>query len=130
MLLLLVPLRATAMDDSDRAAIQSLIQNQIAAFQRDDGAAAYAMASPGIQDVFPTVEAFMNMVQQGYMPVYRPRSVTFGPLEDGPQGPLQKVFVTGPDGASYLATYALEREADGSWRISGCWLERNNAPSI
>ena len=40
------------------------------------------------------------MVRGQYQPVYRPRSVTFGPLVDSPAGPLQKVFLVGPDGKS------------------------------
>ncbi len=121
---------AHAVDDSDRAAIQALISGQIAAFQADDGAAAYAMASRGIQQVFPSVEAFMDMVANGYMPVYRPRSFTFGPLEDSPLGPVQRVFVTGPDGDRYIAAYLLQRQDDGSWKINGCSLTRDSAPSI
>ena len=121
---------AQSPDGAERAAIRVLIESQIAAFQRDDGAAAYAMAAPAIHGIFPTVEAFMAMVRQGYMPVYRPRSVVFGPLQDSPVGPLQWVFLTGPDGVNYVAVYSLERQADGSWKISGCALARDNRPAI
>jgi hypothetical protein len=123
------PVRAQSLGDADRAAIQSLIGSQIAAFERDDGAAAYAMASPGIQRIFPTVDAFMTMVEGGYMPVYRPRSFVFGPLVDTPHGPVQTVFITGPDGLAYVAIYSLERQADGSWKISGCTLQRDDRPT-
>jgi hypothetical protein len=64
------------------------------------------------------------------MPVYRPRSVVFGAVEDGPAGPRQQVFVTGPDGARYIATYTLEQQTDGSWRIAGCVLARDSSPAI
>lgn len=116
------PDQAAGLADADRAAIQALIGDQIAAFRRDDGAAAYSMASPGIQRIFPTINAFMAMVRGGYMPVYRPRSVVFGPLEAVGGRTIQKVFVTGPDGLAYTANYSLERQPDGSWLISGCTL--------
>ena len=122
--------RAQSLDGADQAAIRALIGDQIAAFQRDDDAAAYALAAPGIQDMFPSVESFMAMVRGSYTPVYRPRSVVFGPLVEEPGGPLQRVFVTGPDGLHYVAIYSLERQADGSWRISGCALVRDDRPSI
>jgi hypothetical protein len=124
------PTAAGAVDEGNRAAIQALIAGQIAAFQANDDDDAYAMASPGIQQTFPTVEAFMDMVINGYMPVYRPRSFAFGPLEDGPLGPMQKVFVTGPDGDAYIATYLLEQQADGSWKIKGCSLRHANTPGV
>ena len=122
--------RAETIGDADRATIQSLISGQIEAFRADNGAAAYAYASPTIQAYFPTADAFMAMVKQGYMPVYRPNSVTFGPLVDGPTGPVQKVFVTGPDGRNYIAAYSMQQQPDGSWKINGCSLVEDDTPSI
>lgn len=122
--------RAETIGDADRAAIQSLISGQIEAFRADNGAAAYAYASPTIQEYFPSADAFMAMVKQGYMPVYRPNSVAFGPLVDSPIGPLQKVFVTGPDGKNYIAAYSLQKQPDGSWKINGCSLIGDDTPSI
>ena len=113
----------------DPPAIRSVIQSQIDAFQQDDGAAAYGLASPTIQQIFPSVGAFMDMVRGQYQPVYRPRSVTFGPLVDGPSGAEQKVFLVGPDGARYVALYTLQRQPDGSWKINGCVLLPDNAPT-
>jgi hypothetical protein len=122
--------RAETIGDTDRAAIQSLITGQIEAFRADNGAAAYGYASPTIQGYFPTADAFMAMVKQGYMPVYRPNAVAFGPLVDGPTGPVQKVFVTGPDGRSYIAAYSMQQQPDGSWKINGCSLVEDDTPSI
>ena len=56
----------------DQAAIQTVIESQLAAFQRDDGSEAFSYASPGIRGKFRNAENFMAMVQQGYSAVYRP----------------------------------------------------------
>ena len=37
---------------------------------------------------------------------------------------LQEVQLTDADGALWLASYRLQRQADGSWRINGCELAR------
>ncbi|HET7715008.1 MAG TPA: DUF4864 domain-containing protein [Bauldia sp.] len=116
--------------DADREAFRGIIASQIEAFQRDDDAAAYSYASPTIQGLFPTAERFMAMVRSGYQPVYRPRSVTFGPAVDTPRGPEQRVFVTGPDGRNWVAIYSLQRQPDGSWRINGCVLVEDTGESI
>ena len=121
---------AHADEAADRAAIQSLITAQIEAFRADDGAAAYGFASPMIQSVFPSPEAFMAMVKNGYPQVYRPRSVTFGMLVNSASGPIQQVFVVGPDGVSYIAAYTLERQPDGTWKINGCTILKDNSPTI
>ncbi len=115
-------------DDLD--AIRSLVQKQLDAFQADDGGGAYSLAAPGIQTLFPSPEIFMDMVRQRYQPVYRPKSVTFGTLTEGPNGPMQKVFLVGPDGKNYVAVYTLERQEDGSWKISGCYIVVDDSPTI
>ena len=115
------------LDAADRAAIQQVIRDQIAAFRRDDGAAAFALTSPGIQATFGTPEAFMRMVRQGYQPVYRPRQVRFGEVVMRGWGPEERVFVVGPDGQPYIAVYPMQRQADGTWKTDGCTLERPNS---
>ena len=107
---------------ADAAAIRAVIEHQLAAFQRDDAAAAFSDASPGIQAKFGTPDIFMEMVRTGYQPVYRPRETEFRDLVAGPAGLVQKVLFVGPDGRPVLAMYSMEREDDGNWRISGCVL--------
>jgi hypothetical protein len=67
----------------------------------------------------------MAMVQQGYPPVYRQRSVTFAESRDTLGGPTQSVLLQDENGDQWLALYTLERQADGTWRIAGCTLERD-----
>jgi ketosteroid isomerase-like protein len=127
---LLVPAVAQALSSDDRATIRAMIADQIEAFRRDDAALAYGYAAPGIKQLFQTPERFMAMVREQYRPVYRPRSVTFGEIVETPDAVLQKVFLTGPDGQNWVAAYVAERQADGSWRISGCTLVVDDTPNI
>ncbi|HYB09738.1 MAG TPA: DUF4864 domain-containing protein [Alphaproteobacteria bacterium] len=114
---------------TDQAAIRHVIESQLAAFARDDGVAAFAYASPGIQAKFGTADAFMEMVRTAYPSVYRPQTTEFRDLVAMPDGPVQKVLFVGPDGRAVLALYSMEREADGTWRISGCALAEAPAES-
>ena len=115
---------------ADAAAIQQVIQGQMNAFKVDDWNAAFAFASPGIQTKFESPQVFSQLVTQAYQPVYRPRGVEFRELKASEFGPTQEVFVVGPDGLSYLAYYTMERQADGTWRISGCYLVRAEDESV
>lgn len=118
-----------ALSAQDRDTIQHVIQNQMEAFRHDDGPAAFAFASPGIQAQFGgDPDTFMAMVRRGYQPVYRPRSSAFGPVTTDGGQVVQRVEVVGPDGASRGALYFMEHESDGSWRISGCVL--TDSPSV
>ena len=64
----------------------------------------------------------MAMVRTGYLPVYRPREVRFRRLVEYQGEPVQPVLLVGPDFAVVTAYYAMQRQADGSWRINGCVL--------
>ena len=114
--------RAAALDDADRAAVQSVIEQQLQAFLRDDGAAAYSFAAPSIKEMYPSVDAFMAMVRQGYPPVYRPRSYSFGELTEEPGYLEQAVEIVDGEGSFWMAVYTLRQEPDGSWKITGCYL--------
>ncbi len=128
----LLPAAARAADiaPADQSAIQGIISSQIGAFEHDDSATAYGFASPTIHSLFPTPDDFMAMVKNGYPPIYRPQSVTFGAIADTDAGPIQKVYVTGADGESWVALYALQRQPDGTWKINGVTVLKDDSPSI
>jgi hypothetical protein len=115
--------------DADKAAIRSIIQSQMAAFQKDDAAAAFAFATPLLRTRFGSADNFMAMVRQGYQPVYRPSQVSFGILEQTADSVIQHVLVVGPDGEVHEALYFLERQPDGSWLIGGCLLTTTDLKS-
>ena len=75
---LLFGLAAPAFAADDVATAQSVIRSQLEAFGRDDAAAAYSYAAPGIHDIFPQADIFLGMVQNNYAPVYRHKSFEFG----------------------------------------------------
>lgn len=111
--------RSTA---GDAAAIRAVIEAQLAAFQRDDGAEAFSYAAPQIQAQFGTPERFMRMVRRGYAPVYRPRQVFFRDLLRHEGRVVQPLLVTAQDGRVLIALYTMARQPDGSWRIGGVAL--------
>jgi Domain of unknown function (DUF4864) len=127
--LLLMVLAGTAsaqdagVSDQDRAAIRDVIGKQVEAFRHDDGDAAFGLASPNIQHMFGSSETFMDMVRQGYQPVYRPRVFDFAEIVELNGAPTQKVHVIGPDGRPVNAFYPMTRLPDGTWRIDGCFLQ-------
>jgi hypothetical protein len=128
--LALVALPAAAQEDAERSAIRQVIESQLAAFQRDDAAGAYAFASPTIQQKFINPDIFIDMVKTGYPAVYRPREVEFRTLRSENGRIYQDVFLIGPDGRPILAVYEMQRQPDGSWRINGCWLTRAPDESV
>jgi len=121
--LFVMPAHAQDVSSGDRAAIRAIIQSQVDAFRRDDGDAAFGVASPTIRGMFGTSEMFMDMVRQGYQPVYRPKVFDFGEIVTLHGQVTQKVNVVGPDGRPVTAFYPMTQLPDGTWRIDGCYLQ-------
>ena len=120
---LAAPALAQDISPADRAAIRDIIQSQVEAFRRDDGDAAFGYASPTIRGMFGSSEIFMDMVRQGYQPVYRPREFDFREIVTLDGQVTQKVNVVGPDGRPVTAFYPMTQLPDGTWRINGCYLQ-------
>ncbi|TJW46124.1 MAG: DUF4864 domain-containing protein, partial [Mesorhizobium sp.] len=67
--------------DAEVKAAQTVIDSQLKAFIANDGAAAYSFAAPNVKRIFPTVDTFMNMVTNGYAPVRKPQTYSFGKVQ-------------------------------------------------
>lgn len=110
------------LSDADRASIRDVIARQMQAFQADDESLAFSFATPALQELFGSPTRFMAMVRSGYRSVYRPQEVQFLDVIAFQGQPTQRVLVVGPDRVAVTAYYSMERQADGTWRISGCVL--------
>jgi uncharacterized protein DUF4864 len=108
---------------------QTVIQSQIQAFLAGDIDTAYSFASPDIKALYPTIERFETMVRSGYGPVYRPGNYAFGRAREISGGAvIQEVLISGPDGNDYTAIYTMERQPDGTMKISGVSLIKSAPP--
>jgi hypothetical protein len=121
LLALLLGFAAPAHAD-DVATAQSVIRAQEQAFSRDDAAAAYSHAAPEIRQLFPQADIFMQMVRQGYAPVYRHKSFEFGEARAAGGHIAQRVHIVDDNGEAWEAMYTLELQSDGSLKITGCSL--------
>ena len=64
----------------------------------------------------------MSMVRQGYQPVYRQKSFTFGEITDNDGRLIQHVTIVDANGKLWTALYTMQKQPDGTWKISGCAL--------
>lgn len=116
--------------DAEVKAAQTVIEGQLKAFIANDGARAYSFAAPNVKQTFPTVDQFMNMVTNGYPPVRKPQTYSFGKVQEtDPTSIVQQVLIVGPDGKDYEAVYTLQQQPDGTFQITGCSLRAANSLS-
>lgn len=118
----LLPISSAWAQSAESPEARALIERQLDAFSRDDAAGAYAEAAPQVKQIFPTAEGFMSMVRRGYAPVYRHRSVEFGPAKVETDTIQQAATFVDENGKVWQAMYRLSRGPDGAWLISACWF--------
>jgi hypothetical protein len=107
----------------DRSAMETVVRSQLDAFAADRESEAYGYAAPTVQMIFPSIEHFMAMVKRGYQPVYRnTRREFLGSGADANGRPWVRVRLTDQTGKRHEALYFMEKQPDGSWKISGCTL--------
>ncbi|WP_378951153.1 DUF4864 domain-containing protein [Mesorhizobium sp. ANAO-SY3R2] len=120
----------TIAGDADIRSAQDSISGQLQAFRSGNNAGAYGYAAPNLKRIFPTLDAFMDMVAAAYRPVRHPQSFSFGKSrQTGASAIVQQVLIVGQDGKDYEAVYSLELQPDGVWRITGVRLRAANSQS-
>ena len=115
------PAAAEPVGEADRAAIQSVITGQMDAFKQDDWTKAFGYAAPSIRLRFGSVERFASMVVTA-TPPYGVHETFSSKTCVRRRQSMTEVLVVGPDGVPVIATYVMERQEDGSWRIAGVYL--------
>ena len=109
---------STTLAADEQTDIQNTISNQLEAFASDDFTEAFTHASPGIKDIFGSVDNFSRMVKNGYPMVWRYNNFQFLKLEETPQGYSQIVRITDKKDELFLLKYFM-KNISGIWKISG-----------
>ena len=120
--------RATAgqLADNEVDKVRQVIVTQLAALAQDDADAAFETATPAVRAAIGSSNRFLAMVRGAYPMVYRPAQVSFHKPEEEDGSVLQLVEIRDGNGKSWLALFALEKQPDASWRISGCVVAENH----
>lgn len=112
---------ATASFAQDSDAIETVIGNQLEAFNDRDISEAWQYASPNIKRLFGDPGNFGLMVQQGYPMVWDNADVRFLELRDLGGMLWQKVMVRDAQGGLHILDYQMVETAQG-WQINGVRL--------
>ncbi|MDB5945637.1 MAG: hypothetical protein JWQ33_663 [Ramlibacter sp.] len=116
---------AAPLSQIEESAVRQVIVAQLNAFAEDDADSAFATATPGVREAIGEPGRFLAMVRGAYPMVYRPAAVTFLKPQEESGGVMQMVQITDDNDKSWLVLFALERQPDASWRISGCVVAEN-----
>lgn len=101
--------------------IQSVIADQLRAFNDRDVLDAWQYAAPNIQGLFGTPQNFGIMVERGYPMVWTNRDVQFLEQFEQDEARRQIISLTDPAGRVHLLEYFMVPTSNG-WRIAGVQL--------
>jgi ketosteroid isomerase-like protein len=113
-------LLAATLKNADAKAVRAVIQAQLDAFAAGNATRAFAFATPGIRQQFGDANNFMAMVRTAYPMVVSPEAVTFFLAQQDSGAVRQMLRLRDRQGQLWLATYVLQRQANGKWLIDGC----------
>ena len=124
---------ARPLPSHDRA-IRLTISQHIAAFQRRDTQAAWALASPNLQARFTSPNGYMAMAEAHYPALFEAQNFDFNArdkrLGQYKQTRVQNLFLTDQRGKGYWVAFTMQKQPDGSWKIAGCQLRETKALNI
>jgi hypothetical protein len=109
---------------------QAVVADQLSAFERDDAAGAWKLASPEVQQKFATPTAFIGVVKSKYGPIARHRSVDFGPAARKGDEVGMVVTIVDADNEVWSALFLLSKQQDGGWKTTGCLLAKAPQTSV
>lgn len=126
------PLRAGSapLEENEAAKVREVIVAQLSALAVDDADKAFETATPEVRAAIGSSMRFLAMVRGAYPMVYRPAMVNFHKPREEDGSVLQLVEIKDGEDKSWLALFALERQPDDSWRISGCVVAENHWHSV
>jgi hypothetical protein len=118
-----------ALPAAEWPAIKQVIDTQLRALRSGDAVKAFSFAAPAIREQFGTAENFLYQVRLGYAALLVARRTEFlvGTVIDG--NVIQPVRLIGADDTVRVALYTLEKQGDGSWKITGCVLAPSTVQS-
>ena len=120
---------AAALPAAEWPAIKQVIDAQLRALRAGDASQAFSFAAPAIREQFGTAENFIRMVHVGYGPLLLARRTEFlvGAVIDG--NVIQPVRLIAGDDTVQVALYTMDKQRDGTWKITGCVLAPSTVQS-
>ena len=116
---------ATSLSGAEEIAVRAVVVAQLEALAEEDADSAFATATPSVREAIGEPGRFLAMVRGAYPMMFRPAAVAFlKPVEES-GAVMQMVQITDNDDKPWLVLFALERQPDASWRISGCRVAEN-----
>ena len=110
-----------------RCARESLIEDavriQLTAIAARDAKRAFAKLAPSTQHYFAQPDQYLEAIASDLPPILATRHFAFLGAGRDKTGANQLVLITDGDGRDWLATFQVERQSAGDWRVKDCVVQ-------
>ncbi len=97
-----------------------LVQSYLWAISNRQADMVFLTAADSVTSVYSTPEALLRRMAKIHRPVVGGSLVRFDGVSIRDSGPVQSVYIKDELGRQWWASYLLEKQADGMWKIAGC----------
>ncbi|HYH71192.1 MAG TPA: DUF4864 domain-containing protein [Methyloceanibacter sp.] len=109
--------------DNDRLAIKDAVRDQLRALATLKAGDAFAQLAPSTQKYFGEPDTFLLQIAENVAPILSTKKFAFIGVGRDETSVFQEVLITDEAGLKWQANFQVQRQPDGSWRVSGCVVD-------
>jgi hypothetical protein len=107
----------------DREAIRVAVSTFVWGLSNGEPAAVWHVSPEQKQVEFGTEEAAYAFFVRAHAPLATARQMMFDGIDVESGSPVARAYITDQGGLEWRASFALERDGVGEWRIADCWID-------
>lgn len=111
-----------AMDAQERSAIRVVVQSYLWALANQQSQLLSLTASSSVTSAYASPEALLAKMTLVHKPIVAGSLERFDGLKSDGGKTVQGVYIRDEHGRQWLASYFLEKDASGLWKIAGCTI--------
>jgi hypothetical protein len=109
---------------------RAVVADQLNAFERGDAARAWGLMAPQMRQQYLSASNLLGVVKKNYGPIYKHRSVDFGPATRKGDEVGMVVTIVDDENVVWSALFLLDKQPDGQWKTAGCLLAKTPQRSV
>ncbi|MFK8032776.1 MAG: DUF4864 domain-containing protein [Hyphomicrobiales bacterium] len=105
---------------SEISSIRMVVQSYLWALANQQSKLLYLTASTSVKSTYASPEALLAKMTQIHKPIVAGSLERFDGLRSQGSNKIQRVYIKDEYGRQWLASYLLEKDSTGNWKIAGC----------
>lgn len=114
------PSAALGISQNETSSIRVVVQSYLWALANQQSKLLYLTASTSVKSTYASPEALLAKMTLIHKPIVAGSLERFDGLRNQGGNRIQGVYIKDEHGRQWLASYLLEKDSAGNWKIAGC----------